>query len=391
MRWRETIQAKSGQNCVDGNSFGIEQLAQDDYSIDWKHGEPGLSTDDFESQRLSAQEISTIEGYAGLALKTVGDVAKTNVGYDAATVKRLSDDLTRIRKTLDEAARERLATIYGAFLGKAVIEANREFDGRWVRIRNGDVAVRFGKSLSGNTIIALPITRTFKHIDEGEVYSIYSYFQSIPEALGAPSPARERTADRPPQATDQRREEATHTIARLGRAADGTELDLALPQSQCCNCGSAKDLETLPSPMRYRRVLDGKGLQFTLDLPYCSNCGFTAGRYPKNLAYKAFAVWAAYMVFIFAVILPLSARPFFARLGGPMLLVFTLFVVATFYWIRRPTAPQTSVYQPIRLAGFGGDADHIRKLSLRFSNRKYAGSFSKLNRKLLGKGLLSVL
>jgi hypothetical protein len=40
--------------------------------------------------------------------------------------------------------------------------------------------------------------------------------------------------------------------------------------------------------------------------------------------------------------------------------------------------------------GFQGDVGSLRKLSFRFSNTNYAGSFAKLNRKLIGKGLLSV-
>jgi hypothetical protein len=46
--------------------------------------------------------------------------------------------------------------------------------------------------------------------------------------------------------------------------------------------------------------------------------------------------------------------------------------------------------EPVRLVGFSGEADSIRKLAFAFSNRRYAASFTKLNRTLIGKGLLRV-
>src|SRR6185437_6676250 len=79
-------------------------------------------------------------------------------------------------------------------LGKALMASNPGCGGRWVRIKNGDVAVMFDRSKSRMTQLAMPITRVFKQIEHGEVYSIYSYFLSLHYTLegrndpnGAPS------------------------------------------------------------------------------------------------------------------------------------------------------------------------------------------------------------
>jgi hypothetical protein len=105
---------------------------------------------------------------------------------------------------------------------------------------------------------------------------------------------------------------------------------------------------------------------------------------------KALITFVAYTALCSFVLLPLSSHRFFAKYNGVLLILFTLAVIGVFYWIRKPSWPKTSVYQPMRLTKFSGDDRGIRRLGFKFSNKDYAQQFTRLNRRLINKEILEV-
>ena len=368
-------------------------MAKNEYTLERKLAGSDIKKEDFDSQPLSTQEMQSIQQVANLILQSLAGSPNAPAGYDAASVKRLSEDLNRSRSTLDADARIKIANMYGAFLGNALIASNREANGTWVRLRNGDVAIRFEKTKDGTSNFALPITRVFKHIDDGEIHSIYSFFLSISDILRAGGPGGNVAPAKAGggAAGDAARQTGSHSQVQIGQAANGSDLVLALPQALCCNCGTQDNLNPIASPMHHRRMLDGREIRFALDLPYCRACYSTAGRFPKSIGFKAFATFIAYSVFIFLVLIPLGNYAIVAKHGGVLLILFTLLVIGVFYWIRKPKGPQTTVYQPVKLADISLESGGIRQIRLKFSNPSYLREFSKLNRNLIGKGTVKAI
>jgi hypothetical protein len=360
------------------------------YTANWKAAENEISADDYKSEPLNAQDVARLNSYAQVVLKSLEEQTGKPAGYDAASVQLLSAGLERIRAKLDDEGRNRLANIYGAYLGFALLNSNPSAGGVWVRTKDGAVAIRFDKAKNGMTMFAMPITRVFKHIDEGDTYSIYSYFLAMPEALSADPLARNNDKAANSGTAKEQPDEQAQRI-QIGRAKDGSDLVIAIPGDQCCNCGSRKALKQVESPMRHRRALDGREVRFALNLPYCKACSYTAGREPARLMVKTLAVVVAYSLLLFGVLMPLSVHPFFAHWNGVLLILFTLGTIGFFYWIRHPRSPQTSVYQPVQMTKFSGDVNVISCITFKFSSKSYANAFSGLNKHALSKGLLKLI
>ena len=80
--------------------------------------------------------------------------------------------------------------MYGAFLGKALLcsYSNPKHPAKWVRWR-GDVGLEFA-GVNGMKHIVCPLTRVFKHIENGAEDSIYSLFMAFPKVLVSSPPKR---------------------------------------------------------------------------------------------------------------------------------------------------------------------------------------------------------
>jgi hypothetical protein len=113
----------------------------------------------------------------------------TPVAFDAAAVKELSDEVNRMRGSLDEKKEQIVANLYGLFLGEALLRANRHADGKWVRLKNGDVAICWQKPKGDMQVMfSMPISRVFKQLEHGETYSMYSLFLSMSKVLSGQTP-----------------------------------------------------------------------------------------------------------------------------------------------------------------------------------------------------------
>ena len=132
-----------------------------------------------ESEPMDAESVALIEGYAERILATLRKGEPTAT-YDSNSVRRLGADLTAngARYTPDQ--RVKIANMYGAFLGRAILVTYPQFQGKWVRWR-GDVGIEFAHRDAGRRKILFPITKAFKHIENGEPDSIHALFSAVPE------------------------------------------------------------------------------------------------------------------------------------------------------------------------------------------------------------------
>jgi hypothetical protein len=152
------------------------------FSFNW--GKPQPQAGPVEpSQPLDSEEVAKLNAYAETILKILRGAA-SDAGYDQASIGRLSKDLTANGSRYTGDQRIKIANMYGAFLGKAILATYSEHPAAWVRWR-GDVGLEFAAGANRLRKILFPITRVFKHMENGESDSIYSFFIAFPEFLAS--------------------------------------------------------------------------------------------------------------------------------------------------------------------------------------------------------------
>ncbi len=150
------------------------------FSLNW--GKP--QQDAAAAQRaepMDAESVARIESYAESILATLrkGEPA---AGYDGNSVGRLARDLSANGAQYAPEQRVQIANMYGAFLGRAILTTYPQFSGRWVRWK-GDVGIEFAHGNDQVSKILFPITKAFKHIENGEQDSIYGLFATVLEFI----------------------------------------------------------------------------------------------------------------------------------------------------------------------------------------------------------------
>jgi hypothetical protein len=166
------------------------------FSLDWGNPQPQAGRVE-PSQPLDGETLARLEAYAETVLKTL---QKTVPGarYDEASIRRLSQDLSANGSSYKGDARVKIANMYGAFLGKAIRTTHSKYPATWVRWKD-DIALEFNSGAGGAKKLLFPITRLFKHLDNGEQDSIYSLFMAVPQFLAGearrkPNPAKPEPA-----------------------------------------------------------------------------------------------------------------------------------------------------------------------------------------------------
>jgi hypothetical protein len=152
------------------------------FSLNWGKPQPQAAPVE-PSQPLDGETVTRLNAYAEAVLKILQKTVP-DAGYDEASIRRLSQDLSANGSSYKGDARVKIANMYGAFLGKAILVTYSKYPATWVRWR-GDVGLEFEADAKGIRKLLMPITRVFKHVDNGESDSIYSLFMAVPEFLGA--------------------------------------------------------------------------------------------------------------------------------------------------------------------------------------------------------------
>jgi hypothetical protein len=157
------------------------------FSISW--GKPQKATEEqLKYKPVDSETLQLIDSYSAQVLEMLRANVDASLSFDSKAVKILSDDLEAGRLRYTEENKNIIGNMYGAFLGKAIIHTHLGGSGKWVTL-NGDVGILWNEVSDTLPLIAFPMTRTFKHIAQGNEYSIYSYFLSIP-AMTSSTPKR---------------------------------------------------------------------------------------------------------------------------------------------------------------------------------------------------------
>lgn len=130
------------------------------------------------------EDLQRIQQYANLAMKTLKDLVAEQAGYNVASITVLSSGVNSLRLKADAMQREKIANIYGAFLGCAIIENYKSHKACWVKTKDG-IGIKLEKPGTKMPLIVFPFTRLFKHFDQGEEQSMLNFYVEIPIAIEA--------------------------------------------------------------------------------------------------------------------------------------------------------------------------------------------------------------
>ena len=175
---------------------------------------------------------------------------------------------------------------------------------------------------------------------------------------------------------------------------------LGFPSTFCCNCG-ATDCTSEVQDTRVTRFF-GFGRTdtiFKLSVPVCARCRRTIRRRPAGffsrlgvLLLCTGVLFGACLAMGSSVALPLWIGYMY---GGSVLLGVVLTIV--FYRLRRPKAPQTSFYQPVRIknvrlqfSGLMAGEGHVGFMRLAFTNPDYLSAFAEANQEAISAKRVAV-
>ena len=147
------------------------------YEVNRTRAEEGTVNTEFEA--ITAQEAQQISAYAESVLAAFKSEAPA-FGYNPPSVKLLSDSITSGRTSYTPEQRIKVANLFGAFCGHAMLIFNKGVSSRWIKSK-GDLGIVFTRGKQ--QWVVFPINRVFKHIDSGPEYSTYDFFMAVHELL----------------------------------------------------------------------------------------------------------------------------------------------------------------------------------------------------------------
>lgn len=127
---------------------------------------------------LSGEDLQNINNTAEHLLTVLRRRMGDAISYDGAAVKALSDDIDRNRMNYSEEEKKKIIWMYGAFLGRAIIETYSNGRNIWVDNKVDNYCVKVFTSRNEETIAA-PFTRVIRHFEDGPETSMIAYFVGI--------------------------------------------------------------------------------------------------------------------------------------------------------------------------------------------------------------------
>ena len=168
----------------------------------------------------------------------------------------------------------------------------------------------------------------------------------------------------------------------------GSNLGLNFPPTFCCNCGDT-DCATEIQDTRVSRFLGfgGGETTFHLPIPVCAACSKTTRRRPSGW-FPRLLLWVVTACVLSLVLVVLGMKGVLPTWNIAQVVAVSaavaLMLVVAFYRLRRPTPPQTSFYQPVRIraasVNYRDDHTHVRFIKLAFTNHDYLNVFATANR-----------
>jgi hypothetical protein len=175
------------------------------------------------------------------------------------------------------------------------------------------------------------------------------------------------------------------------------QLDFTTPLKTCCNCGAARRIELVETPLRRTRYMLFGGTELTLEetFPYCPDCRRSATRVRPGLLARLLT-WVLASVAVATVVMmrmSINAEAFVPAVREhPIDASMAIAAVGCLAWFasrdRRPGG--RSWWQPVRLVGIDLDGNTLRHVTLGFTSPSYAGIFAQANGERVRAGLLTV-
>jgi hypothetical protein len=183
---------------------------------------------------------------------------------------------------------------------------------------------------------------------------------------------------------------------------DVTGAQLIFPTAFCCNCG-ALDCQNEVQDTRVTRYfrLGRSGTTFHFPVPICARCRRSLRRPPPGLFARLLLLVTCLAVASLLLML-LNYSLFYSEwlLRHVLVLAAVLAVVAFVLLtrLRRPKAPQTSFYQPVRIKAatvavshVEGAASGVTFMKVAFTNPDYLNLFRNANREAIEAGSVAVV
>lgn len=175
-----------------------------------------------------------------------------------------------------------------------------------------------------------------------------------------------------------------------------SDVQLVAPVDSCCNCGATQDVRTEATDLRRMPLfgLAGAEIKIELPFPYCSSCASSSNRRRPTVlgtaAVTALLSLVLGMCWIFVG--PQLPEETITSIVAPVVVITSLCFVLGFYALRRPSAGQSSFYQPVKLRNTGHKwpAD-ITGLELAFTNHRYGEKFADANKVAIATKKLKVV
>ena len=119
---------------------------------------------------LGAEDVAQINAYAEKVVASMQKNATLDFSFDEKSVKYLSDVISNEGKSYSDKAKEVLPTMYGSYLGAAII---KKYGGKWVNVEGVGYGVMVDESN-----ISFPFNKVTKNIENGPEDSIYTLYMN---------------------------------------------------------------------------------------------------------------------------------------------------------------------------------------------------------------------
>lgn len=314
------------------------------------------------STSLPARELARLETCARHILATLKEEHGGKPGYDARSIAWIAADLNAGRHGYTPEQTRKIAKFYGAFLGKVLIEMFPSALPVWVSTEYG-AAVELRRPAAGPPLLIVPAACVEQHIEHGEEQSIVTFLQQQRQLIdGIKVPY-----DTAPQ----------YSVLHLSGTHGHNRLDIAMPLSMCCNCGTTEDVAVLDVELSTRSKGDAA---LWMELPFCGACTASADRVrPSSVRVGLLTLGTFLLTGLPLIFVTRDMRVLGWSTALVVVPLFAMAAGAVLYFLNQARAPQTSRYQPVMLESLEHTPDGERQVGFSFSNPAYADAFASAN------------
>ncbi len=126
---------------------------------------------------VAGEDLQNLNNTAEHIRRVLCDLLGREIGYCGEAVKMLSDGVNGLKLKKSQEEIDRLIWMYGAFLGKAIIESYSEGRNHWVDNKVDNYCLKV--YTEDEETMAAPFTRVIRHFKEGDEHSMYAFFLRI--------------------------------------------------------------------------------------------------------------------------------------------------------------------------------------------------------------------